>query len=205
MWMSAWEVHDPGMNQTHIIDYYIPNGWGTNLVTSYWPLNQKDSRGIDLYAGDYWFQGAKRVQYSMLTVEPGEFVVPGVPDGRENAMNAYLNSIANERHYWSHNPTNETITHTTKFRVWGQFSTYTTHLSNHEDIINCHATNTCESNVTAHSRGTLNTGNMMQCPFQFRCFSPESVAGSPGCHRFFPNDFTADSNSSSPVHARKLC
>jgi hypothetical protein len=188
------------LNQT--VNYQIPDGWPTNLVTKYWLLDRKNERGQNLYGGEYWYQGSRRVLYSELTIESGNYTVPGVPDGRSHEDIAYKDARNNERHYWSSYPTNETTTYNTTFRVWGNFTTYVTHLSNHLETIACQTSGLCQGNVTTHSSGRFESSNIMQCPFQFRCFSPESAAGSPGCHQNFPDDYEhqhVDGN-----HPRKL-
>ena len=162
--------------------------------------------GNDVYAGEYWFQGAKIVDYQELTLEPGSFLVAGVPDGSADASASYANTTANERHYWSLRPTNETVQYNTTFKVWGNFTTYTTHLSNHMATLTCHTSaGGCDDgqNVTSHSAGRFEAANIMQCPFQFRCFNPESVAGRPGCHRNFPEDYTSVEDISTGLHPRK--
>jgi len=202
-WPSAWDV-EKVQNATHVVNYTINAGWITNLVSNYWPLGRKNQAGQDLFGGDFWFQGAKRVDYEEITVEPGIFAIPGIPDGRDTPEKAYYDFINNERHYWSTAPTNQTETYNTSFRVWGSFTTYVTHLSNNQATIDCHtgATPCTENlNVTSHSRGRSEHENIMQCPFQFRCFTPESVAGSPGCHRHYPNDYLNEGDNA--VHAGK--
>lgn len=187
---SAWDV-DNGSG-SHVVNYTIPNGWPTNLVTNYWPLYRKNAANADLYAGDFWFEGSKRVHYSELTMESGNFTIQGVPDGRANESMAYANTRINEKHYWSTFPTNETIVYNTSFKIWGTFTTFVTHLSNNEATFACHTSQNCD-NVTSHSGGRFEADNIVQCPFQFRCFTPESASGRPGCHQKFPDDY-ADTN-----------
>lgn len=198
---SAWVLQQMS-NQTHVVSYYIPDGWGTNLVTSYQPLNMTNLQGFDLYEGEYVDQGARRVIYRQLTLETGVFTIPGVPDGREPFDKSYNDSTANDRHYWSPDRTNETADYITHYRVWGEFTTFTTHLSNHMNAYFCHLNGSCNdfTNTTNHSRGRFESTNIMQCPFQFRCFSPEASAGSPNCHKDFPFDY-AHSTSGFHVHA----
>lgn len=201
-WASAWDIQNE-TNTTQVIDYFIPDGWGTNLVTN-WTVIGVNSNNETLYEGDYYFEGAKLVHYSNLTMEPGTFTVPGVVDGRGNSSLAYFDDVANERHYWSTYPTNETGVYNTSFRVWGRFTTYTTHLSNHKEVLDCNVHQKGCHNATAHSRGRFEDINIMQCPFHFRCFTPEASAGSPGCHRSFPGDYTTLSSNGS-IHAGVVC
>ena len=206
-WPSAWDVQAGNPNATHVLPYYIPNGWITNLVTRYWPLGRTSINGSQIYAGEYWHQGAKRVAYQELTIEPGSYVVPGVPDGRSEAADAYFDEVTNERHYWSEQPTNTTTTYNTTFKVWGTFTTFVTHLSNSRATWECHTGNkSCGKPVdnSLHSGGRREEHNIMQCPFQFRCFSTESAAGSPACHRNFPQDYTRASDiSDNETHPRE--
>jgi hypothetical protein len=206
-WPNAWDLQ-AGKNTTHAVPYYIPSGWTTNLVTHIWQLGRTNTLGEPLYGGDYWYQGSKRVLYSELTIENGSYVVPGVPDGRFNASNAYFDDVSNERHYWSLYPTNITVTYNTTFRVWGNFTTYVTHLSNHQPTLDCHTSDVpCNdtANATLHAGGRWEAGNIMQCPFQFRCFTPEAAAGGPACHRRFPEDFQDFSDQpNGQSHAREF-
>lgn len=197
-WMSAQDL-EKVTNKTHTVPYFIPDGWGTNLVTTFWALNQSNNAGQDLYEGEYMYQGAKRVHYHSLTIEDKNFTIEGVPDGRFDPSLAYFNTERNEMHYWSAMPTNETTTYHTRFRVWGKFVTYVTHLSNDISMIECHTQGNCSDTVEANTEGRQLDTNIMQCPFQFRCFSPESVSNSPNCHRNFPADFMNSFNSSSVV------
>lgn len=201
-WESAWDLQH-GTNQTHVVDYYIPNGWGTNLVTNWSALGITNENNETLYEGSYYFQGAKLVHYTNLTREHGNFAVPGVFDGQSDSAVAYSDELANERHYWSTSPTNETGVYNTTFRVWGTFTTFTTHLSNHQELLDCHVNHRGCQNTTEHSRGRAEDINMMQCPFQFRCFTPEASAGSPGCHRSFPNDYEGV-HINQTIHAGKF-
>lgn len=140
------------------------------------------------------FQGAKLVHYKQLTLENSSFFVAGIPDGRSNETLAYFDEEANEKHYWSQYPTNDNATYATQYKIWGEFITFTTHLSNHMKLLECNIHGRDCGNATAHSRGRFEDINIMQCPFQFRCFTPEAAAGSPGCHRSFPFDFELNSS-----------
>lgn len=192
-WPSAWDLQANNPGSVHVVSYNITAGWPTNLVTRWWPLTgQTNQNGQQLYEGEYWYQGAKLVHYEQLTVENDSFVVPGIPDGSQPASVAYSDDTSNERHYWSQFPTNTTSAYNTSFRVWGAFTTYVTHLSNHLDPITCYNSSTpCTDtqSATAHSGGRFEASNIIQCPFHFRCFSPEAAAGSPACHRRFPDDY----------------
>jgi hypothetical protein len=201
-WPSAWDLQVE-QNTTHVVNYTIEPGWATSLVSNYWLLGRKNNRGQELYGGDFWQEGAKRVQYDELTLEADSFTIPGIPDGRSSAQDAYFNETSNHRHYWSSFPTNETTTYNTTFKVWGAFTTFVTHLSDNQATLDCHMGSGCASDATPHSQGRFESENIMQCPFQFRCFSPESAAGGPNCHRNFPTDYIARSLNTK-VHARKF-
>lgn len=204
-WPSAWDIQTSQNNSSHIVPYFIPSGWITNLVTNWWELGRTNNDGQQLYGGDYWFEGSKRVQYDELTIEPGSYTIPGIPDGRSAADVAYFNDIQNEHHYWSVYPTNETITYNTSFRVWSGFTTYVTHLSNHQATLDCHVLNVSCNASTQHSGGRFEQDNILQCPFQFRCFTTESSAGSPSCHRRFPDDYlsTEQETQLTKVHSAR--
>lgn len=194
-YQSAWAL-DGQDGMKHVIQYNITDGWHTSLVTNIWlhPDNLVIN-GLPVYQGDYWYMGAKRVDYSALTIEPANNTIPAWDSATPNMSYPWdlytspSDSIKPQKVFWWGKSFLQPNVVTTKYRVWGSFTTYVTHLSARDAIVGCYnnpATWSTSDCVAANASTTY----ALQCPFTFRsCFTPEAHFGTPRCMRNFSADY----------------
>lgn len=198
-WRSAWEL-----DGRHVLQYNISDGWLTNLVT-----------GQDSGTAEYWFQGSRRVVYANVTQHNSTYVLPGWPQ-TSNWSDAYGAdaAAASRNFYFATLPFNVTQNYRTSYKVWGNFTVYVTHLSNNDTTIACHDS---AFGPSAAGNCTIVAKRHLQCPFTFRCFSPEMGAGGgPRCLDDFDHGYNDTDalntlpNNTSPkevygTHSTALC
>lgn len=128
--------------------------------------------------------GSKRVVYNNVTVSASNYTLPGWQQ-TQNWSDAYgtHDAAASRNFYFAQVPFNMTQVYNTTFRVWGNFTVFITHLSNNDTTIKCHDSGYNDTNGTSLSADCQIVGKRhLQCPFTFRCFSPEMGAASgPRC------------------------
>lgn len=180
-WPSAWQLD--GVNSSRqLLQYNITDGWLTNLVSS-----ANNGSGAE-----YWYMGSKRVVFDNVTVEGSTFSLAGWPQTQQwNSTYGAVGAAASRNFYFASLPFNHTQTYNTSYRIWGNFSVFVTHLSNNDSTVACHdpsynslqgVSNISNCNVTAQRH--------LQCPFTFRCFSPEmGAATGPRCLDDFDNGY----------------
>lgn len=176
-WPSAWEV-----DGRHILQYNLTNGWHTNLVTK---VSHPDG------SAEFSYMGSKRVLYGNISQESGNFTMPAWPQSRNWSQPYGAEGAAPSRgFYFATKPFNESQLYTTTYRIWGNFTVLVTHLSNNDSTIACHNNSYQSLHGQAQANCSIVAKRHLQCPFTFRCFSPEMAAASgPRCLDDFDNGY----------------
>lgn len=199
-WPSAWDVTAEG-GVRHVLQYNITDGWQTNLIDS---LATSDGPAA------YSYMGSTRVAYQNITKDNSSYLVHAWPQTRNWSQYHGAEGAAPSRgFYFATQPFNETHVYNTSVRVWGNFTVYATHLSNNDSTIGCFATGYDSSHGSNKSVNCSVVGRRhLQCPFTFRCFSPEMAAATgPRCLDDFDNGYNDTdvlgtlTNSDSPKDA----
>lgn len=194
-WPSAWELN--GVDGVrHILQYNITDGWQTNLV---------DTPATTTYS----YMGSTRVVYQNITEEASAFTLHAWPQTSNWSQYHGAEGAAPSRgFYFATKPFNTTQQYPAAYRVWGNFTVYVTHLSSNDTTIACFDAN--YGNKSADC--SLVTKRHLQCPFTFRCFSPEmAAAAGPRCLDDFDNGYNDTdllgslTNSNSPKEAYGGC
>lgn len=174
-WPSAWSIDCNGAR--HVLQYNITDGWQTNLV--------------DNGTAAFSYMGSTRIKYDNLTQEPGSFMLQAWPQTNSNWSQFFgaEGAAPSRGFYFATKPFNMTQTYNTTYRVYGNFTVYVTHLSNNDTTIACH-NSSYSSALGVQANCSVVQRRHLQCPFTFRCFSPEMAAASgPRCLDDFDNGY----------------
>jgi hypothetical protein len=189
----------------HVLQYNITDGWQTNLADS---LPNTDGRGA------YSYMGSTRVAFENITKADSKYTLRAWPQTQYWSQFHGAEGAAPSRgFYFATEPFNATHVYNTSFRVWGNFTVFVTHLSNNDSTIGCFATGYDSIHGTNRTVDCSVVGRRhLQCPFTFRCFSPEMAAATgPRCLDDFDNGYNDTdvlgtlSSGSSPKDAYGEC
>jgi hypothetical protein len=166
----------------HILQYNFTDGWQTNLVSS------ASADGTASFS----YMGSTRVDFQNVTQQAQSYTMYPWPQSRNwSSQYGAEGAAASRGFYFASQPFNTTQTYNTTYRVWGNFTVYVTHLSNNDTTIACYNS----SYQSMHGPGTpvncsVVARRHLQCPFTFRCFSPEMAAAlGPRCLDDFDNGY----------------
>lgn len=212
-WPSAWDLHGTDGKRQYL-QYNISDGWATNLVSSLLATNASLS-GEQVFQGVFNYMGSRRADFPTITRASANFTVPPWPQTQYWMNNSGAPGAAASRNfYFATQPFNTSQVYNTSYRVWGNFTVYVTHLSNNDTTISCfNSSYTSMHGAASNVNCTLAAQRQLQCPFTFRCFSPEMAAASgPRCLDDFDNGYndtdnqgTTLSGSPNDVYGKIIC
>lgn len=135
--------------------------------------------------------GSKRVEFSSVTLTNATYSMRAWPQTGQWQSNSVPGASPSRQFYFASQPFNVTAVYNTSYKAWGNFTVYVTHLSNNDTTISCHNnTYTSMHGVAATVNCTVAAQRHLQCPFTFRCFSPEMAAApGPRCLEDFDNGY----------------
>lgn len=190
-WPSAWDLNGVD-GRRHYLQYNISDGWATNLVTSTTQTNTTLGSSPVL-KGQFNFMGSKRADFPTITRSPGNFTMSAWPQTKSftNSTVQDVGAAPSRNFYFATQPFNVSQVYNTSYKVWGNFTVYVTHQSNNDTTIACfNSTYSSMHGTAANINCTIAAQRQLQCPFTFRCFSPEMAAApGPRCLEDFDNGY----------------